>query len=98
MRDYAGANHPPVVKVAGEMRCAVKVGEAVTLDASGSSDPDGNGLKTEWVVYPEAGGYRGEIPRVVDEGGGRVKLTIPAGAEGQAIHLIAVVTDDGRRR
>ena len=77
------------------MRRAVKAGEKVTLDASGSSDPDGNALKIEWVVYPEAGGYRGEIPTVVNEGGGRATLTIPAGAAGQAIHMIAVVTDDG---
>jgi hypothetical protein len=95
VRDYKGANHPPVVKVAGEMRRAGKAGEVVELDASGSSDPDGNALATQWVVYPEAGGYRGEIPTVVDEGGGRATLTIPAAAAGQAIHVIAVVTDHG---
>jgi hypothetical protein len=96
VRDYKEANHPPVVKVAGAMRRAVKAGEEVELDASGSSDPDGNALKIEWVVYPEAGGYRGEIPAIADESGGRAKLTIPGVAAGQAIHLIAVVTDDGK--
>ena len=30
-----------------------------------------------------------------DDGGGRAKLTIPADAAGQAIHVITVVTDDG---
>jgi hypothetical protein len=95
VKDYAGSNHPPVVKVAGNLRRAVKPGDEVALNASGSSDPDGNALKIEWLVYPEASGYRGEIPKVRDDGGGRTNMKIPADAAGQAIHVITVVTDDG---
>jgi hypothetical protein len=31
------------------------VGTPVTLDASGSSDPDNHDIQTQWFFYPEAG-------------------------------------------
>ena len=94
--DFAGANHPPVVKVAGERVRKARVGETVRLDASGSTDPDGNRLKVEWVFYPEVSGYTGAIVPTPWNGGELATVTIPADAAGRSLHFIGVVTDDGK--
>ena len=52
------ANHPPVARIAGSPRPRVRPGDRVTLDASASSDPDGDRLSYHWEVYPEAGRTR----------------------------------------
>jgi hypothetical protein len=94
VKDYAGANHPPVVKVAGERVRAVQAGKGVDVDASGSSDPDGDGLGFEWVVYPEETGYAGPEVFIEDAGEGKARVRVPAGARGE-VHVIVVVTDGG---
>jgi hypothetical protein len=60
VKDYAHANHPPLVSVNGDassapLRLKAKVGQAVTLDASATRDPDGNRLVYSWFHYAEAG-------------------------------------------
>jgi hypothetical protein len=65
------------------------------LDATASSDPDKNRLSCQWLVYPEASGYRGTIPAVADPVALRTTVTVPPDAARQAIHLLAIVTDDG---
>ena len=57
---YDRANHNPVVTVNGRagdepLQIAAKVGVPVTLDASGTKDPDGNALRYDWFFYQEAG-------------------------------------------
>jgi hypothetical protein len=96
VRERAGANHPPVVKLAGDGRRTARVGETVELDVSGSSDPDGDGLKFEWVFYAEAGGYAGESPVIGDAGRGRTSVVVPKSAAGESLHFIAVVSDEGK--
>jgi hypothetical protein len=54
------ANHNPEVVVNGSAGKApvtidARVGVPVTLDAAGTRDPDGNGLRYRWFFYPEAG-------------------------------------------
>jgi hypothetical protein len=96
VRDYAAANHPPVVKLAGEATRHAKAGERIELDATASSDPDGNRLNFAWMPYPEASGYRGPAPAFSDSATARTTAAIPVEAAGQTIHLIAIVTDDGQ--
>jgi hypothetical protein len=55
-----GANHNPDVVVNQRRGKApvdidAEVGKSVVLDATGTTDPDGNGLTFRWFFYPEAG-------------------------------------------
>jgi len=56
-RSYEEANHPPVPApgLPGEM--TVRSGEIFSLDASGTTDPDGDNLSYWWFQYQEAGSY-----------------------------------------
>jgi hypothetical protein len=54
------ANHNPEVVVNGEpgkppVHVKATLGVPLTLDAAGTSDPDGNALRYRWLVYSEAG-------------------------------------------
>jgi hypothetical protein len=93
--DLAAANHPPVPRVRGEERRMVAAGDAVLLEAAESSDPDRNGLRFEWIVYAEAGGYDGPAIAIEGASSPRARFTAPRVEKAQAIHLILAVSDDG---
>jgi len=59
-KDPSEANHNPRVVVNGEggpgpLVVETTVGEPVTMDAAGTTDPDGDTLSYTWLYYPEAG-------------------------------------------
>ncbi|HEV3258293.1 MAG TPA: nucleoside hydrolase-like domain-containing protein [Gemmataceae bacterium] len=93
------ANHPPVVGFRGDVsrhvvRLEARPGERVRLDASGSSDPDGDHLSYHWWVYKEAGTYSGDVALAKDRER-EAELELPADAAGKAVHVVLEVTDDG---
>jgi hypothetical protein len=93
---YRNANHPPVVSLAGPADVEAAPGATVTLDVSGSGDPDGDRLHYSWWQYREPGTCRG-VAAIKDSDKGLVSVVIPADAKpGDTIHLVAEVTDDGR--
>jgi hypothetical protein len=60
IKDYAHANHNPVVVVNGmagtaPLEMEVDAGRTLTLDTAGTTDPDGQALTYKWFAYPEAG-------------------------------------------
>lgn len=60
IKDPSQANHNPDVVVNGKPGRApvtidAVVGTPVTLDATGTRDPDGHAVKYRWMFYPEAG-------------------------------------------
>ena len=112
--DYAHANHNPIVVVNGNggtapLEMDVTAGESVTLDASGSSDPDaGQTLKIRWFHYAEAGTADGNLAAVTLTGADTAKVTVRADAPCRALwlplipckgsgvgHIILAVTDNG---
>jgi hypothetical protein len=95
VNNFASANHPPVAVVARPPRRHARSGEKIVLDASASSDPDGNELQFEWEIYQEPGSYRGPLPELRDAETPKVSFEAPIVDAEQTIHLLATVTDNG---
>jgi dienelactone hydrolase len=100
VRDRAEANHAPVVmlnNVAGTapLQFHAPVGSSVTLDAAGTQDPDGNAMRYEWSLYPEAGTYQGTA-RVQTTQPGSATVSVPSDAAAHTVHVVLAVTDNGR--
>ncbi len=95
VKDYAHANHAPVVRLRNTpLDMNVAPGQEVTLDASPTTDPDGNALNFRWWNYTEAGTYQGAALPEAKTAVTTVK--IPRDAKpGDEIHLVCEVTDTG---
>jgi hypothetical protein len=95
VKDYASANHPPIVRLKDTpLNLEAAAGADVALDATPTTDPDKNALSFRWWNYVDAGTYskstlpESKIPIA--------KITIPKDAQpGDVIHMICEVTDGG---
>lgn len=83
-KTYAAANHPPEVQLSdptgsqpGSQPIVIeaRVGDVIELDASSSTDPDGQALNFTWFHYPEAGYVQGQ---------GQAELSIENANQSQA--------------
>lgn len=72
----------------------VKPGESLSLDTSGSSDPDGDDMAFKWWVMSEAGDSLPEGCLIFNESG-NATVTIPEDYNDKEIHLICEATDSG---
>ena len=101
VKPYAEANHPPVAKISGSNEVTVKTGESIVLDASSSTDPDGDNLSYEWIQYGEAGTYwhlDWQDISLKNTGTEKMTLEVPENiglTKPQTTHIILKVTDDG---
>lgn len=94
IKGYQEVNHPPMAALAHSNRLNVKSGEKVSLNASGSSDPDGDRLSYYWFQYREPGSYVGNIT-LEEPDEISISFTAPEVDEPKTIHIILQITDDG---
>ncbi|AWW33330.1 hypothetical protein DN752_23740 [Echinicola strongylocentroti] len=97
--NYQDANHHPIVVLDGDktrkvLYRTVAAGTTITLNAAGSSDPDGDGLHYKWSFYKEAGSYKGALT-IKNHTSLKTDLEIPLDAKGKSIHIILEVYDEG---
>lgn len=91
---FEKANHPPVAVSNQPDRITVKSGQGFSLDASASTDPDGDNLSFLWFHYPEAGSYRKFI-KVGTENLAGHWVAAPEVEKTETVHFILRVTDKG---
>lgn len=92
-------NRNPVVVVNKEKGLAPVLvsagpGTEIRLDASGTTDPDGDAFTCHWWVLPEAGTYAGKV-EILKSDDSCATLCVPEDAAGKQIHVICEVTDKG---
>ncbi|MEQ8338554.1 MAG: DUF1593 domain-containing protein [Cyclobacteriaceae bacterium] len=92
---FETANHPPVPVLTGEDHLTVNSEESIFLDASNSSDPDGDNLSFLWFNYKEAGTLKEEVLIEGSENSHIVSFNVPKVDKKETIHFILKVTDKG---
>jgi hypothetical protein len=97
-KDAAG-NRNPVVVVDGDEGITVlkktpPPGKTISLDGSKSSDPDGDHLKFNWWIQPDAGTYSGKV-NISNANSNIAIVDVPLDSAEKSFHVICEVTDDG---
>lgn len=97
--EYSEANHHPVAVVNGDstrevLEVSSAAGGNVTLNATGSTDPDGDVLSYRWSFYEAPSSYSGNVA-VKDATSPNSMVSLPADASGKEIHVILEVSDNG---
>jgi hypothetical protein len=105
IKQVGEANHPPVVKLNHKNEVTVKSGEKFVIDASLTTDPDGNSLKYNWFLYFEPGSYmlftdnqsnRNYQLDIADRDKPIASFIAPKVDKPSDMHIILEVSDDGQ--
>ncbi|WP_390895496.1 hypothetical protein [Stieleria tagensis] len=92
-------NRNPIVAIGEDKTLDILIrkpqqGSKVTLDASNSSDPDGDQLTFHWWVLSAAGTANQEV-QISNSRSPIATVDVPSGSAGKTFHVICEVTDDG---
>ncbi|QDT03683.1 Pectinesterase A precursor [Rubripirellula lacrimiformis] len=92
---FDGANHPPVVTLTNPLDFQAPPGTTIPMNAEETVDPDNDLLTYRWWQYQEAGTYGGAV-EIQNAGTPMASVVVPdQGKQGQTIHVICEVTDNG---
>ncbi len=96
--DTGKGNHNPIAVVNGTqdlkpLELTARTGEELQLDASGSSDPDGDRLTFSWWFQEIPG--ETACPAISDPESAKVTVTLSDDSAGKTYHLICEIHDDG---
>lgn len=97
VKSYDDANHNPVAAINGDttdtiVQLKAMPGQTIKLDASASTDPDGDELDFRWWIYSEAGSYSSAIT-LSEDSANVTNVAIPDDAEGSELHVILTIRD-----
>ena len=96
-KSFKESNHPPVPALGHPDHLTVQSGEIFVLDASGTTDPDGDNLSYLWFQYPEAGSYKKTMRFDLAENMYRIfYIKAPVVEKNETVHFILKVTDKGQ--
>jgi len=97
--DYKATNHPPHTIINGDggkmpLTINAVAGKKIKLDASASTDPDGDRLAHRWYVYSEPSTCGSNV-KIDNPSSPKCVVHLPQNASGKEIHIIHELTDKG---
>jgi len=99
VKSYDEANHNPAAVVNGVpgkniVRIQAKPGSTVTLNAAGTSDPDGDSLSHKWWYYREPSTFSDDVT-INDADAQKATFVVPYDSKDNEYHIILTVQDNG---
>lgn len=90
---FEDANHNPVARVAGDLRRTATPGEVILLDASPTTDPDGDTLSYSWWQYADADSAETKLS-ITGATDKEASFAVP-NEPGKQLQVLLEVTDNG---
>jgi hypothetical protein len=93
-QSYSEANHQPAAEIAGSNVRTVSPGQIINLDASATTDPDGDRLTYFWWQYHDADNAISKVDIDNPDSISSASFVVPD-EPGKQVHIILEATDDG---
>ena len=96
---FQDANHNPIAGFAGDtsrgvVHLTARSGEAVQLDATGTTDPDGDQVSVDWFQYKEVGSLEIDL-KIEVQSDLSASFVAPQVEQVESVHIILEAKDSG---